>query len=75
MVDGLSEPDINPDFVRFPLSGQSPHLLAYSEYDDDDFDQSSVDMFTMDDPDAGSESGDNDAITGESVRASKERWA
>jgi hypothetical protein len=32
------------------LPGESPNLLAYSEYNDDDYDQSSVDMFTTSAP-------------------------
>jgi hypothetical protein len=48
MVDDLSE----PDFVRRHLSVESQNLLACYDYDDDDdSDQSSVDKFTMDDPD------------------------
>jgi hypothetical protein len=66
MVDDLSEPEINQDFVRPHLSVESQNLLANCDYDDDDPNHSSsVDMFTMDDPDAGSESGVDDAITNE----------
>jgi hypothetical protein len=63
MVDDLSE----PDFVRRPLSVESQNLLACYDYDDDDSDQSSVDKFTMDDPDPESESGVNNSITDENM--------
>jgi hypothetical protein len=61
MVDDLSE----PDFIRRHLSVELQNLLACYDYDDDDddSDQSSVDKFTMDDPDTESESGVNNSIT------------
>ena len=65
MVDDLSEPEMNPDFVRRHLSVESQILLADSDYNDDDSDQSSDHTFTMDDPDSGSELGVKDAITDE----------
>jgi hypothetical protein len=63
MVNDLSEPEINHDFVGRHLLVEWQALLANSDYDDDDSDHSSVDMFTMDDKDARWESGVNDAIT------------
>jgi hypothetical protein len=65
MVDDLSE----PDFVRRHLSVESQNLLACYDYDedDDDSDQSSVDKFTINDPDTGSESGVNNLITDENM--------
>ncbi len=39
MVDDLSEPEMNPDFVRRHLSVESQILLADSDYNDDDSDQ------------------------------------
>jgi hypothetical protein len=51
------------DFVLSYLLAKSQALRANSDYDDDDSDHSSVEMLTMDDPDAGSKSGLNDAIT------------
>jgi hypothetical protein len=63
MVDDLSK----PDFVRRRLSVELQNLLACYDYDDDDSDQSSVDKFTMDDPDTGSESGVNNSITDENM--------
>jgi hypothetical protein len=63
MVDDLSE----PDFVRRHLSVESQNLLACYDYDDDDSDQSSVDKFTMDDPDPESESGVNNLVTDENM--------
>jgi hypothetical protein len=57
-----------PDFVRCHLSVELQNLLACYDYDDDDdSDQPSVDMFTMDDPDTGSESGVNNLITDENI--------
>jgi hypothetical protein len=49
--------------VRRHLLVESQNLLACYDYDDDDSDQSSVDKFTMDDPDTGSESGVNNSST------------
>jgi hypothetical protein len=64
MVDDLSK----PDFVRRHLSVESQNLLACYDYDDDDdSDQSSVDKFTMDNPDTESESGVNNSITDENM--------
>jgi hypothetical protein len=64
MVDDLSD----PDFVCRHLLVESQNILAWYDYDDDDdSDQSSVDKFTMDDPDTGSESGVNNSITDESM--------
>ena len=53
LVDDLSVPEMNPDFVRRHLSVESQILLADSDYNDDDSDQSSDHTFTMDDPDSG----------------------
>jgi hypothetical protein len=59
MVDDLSE----PDFVPRHLSVESQNLLACYDYDDDDgSDQSSMDKFTMDDPDPESESGVHNSL-------------
>ena len=60
MVDDLSE----LDFVRGHLSVELQNLLACYDYDDDDdSEQSSVDKFTMDDPDTELESAVNNSIT------------
>jgi hypothetical protein len=64
MVDDLSQ----PDFVRRHLSVELQNLLACYDYDDDDgSDQSSVDKFTMDDPDPESESGVHNSIADENM--------
>jgi hypothetical protein len=64
MVDDLSE----PDFVRRHLWVESQNLLACFDFDDDDgSDQSSVDKFTMDDPNTESESGVNNSIADENM--------
>ena len=67
MVDDLSKPNINHDFVRRHLLVASQNLLANGNYYKDGSNHSSVDMFTMDDPDARSESGVDDAITNEAL--------
>jgi hypothetical protein len=64
MVDDLPE----PDFVRHHLSVESQNLLACYDYDDDDdSDQSSMDKFTMNDPDTESESGVNNSVADENM--------